>query len=74
MRPLVIAAMLALGACATPVAHVAASYQNPVINADFPDPTVIKAPDGFYYGYATQSERGGKWINIQLAPSPDLVH
>jgi arabinan endo-1,5-alpha-L-arabinosidase len=69
-----ISALLALGSCATPVAHAPATYANPVIDADFPDPTVIKAPDGFYYGYATQSQRDGKWINIQLARSQDLVH
>jgi arabinan endo-1,5-alpha-L-arabinosidase len=50
------------------------AYTNPVMDADFPDPMVIKAPDGSYYGYATQTERGGKWINIQLARSTDLVH
>jgi arabinan endo-1,5-alpha-L-arabinosidase len=67
---------IALGSCATPLARapVAASYANPVLDADFPDPTVIQAPDGFYYGYATQTERDGKWVNIQVARSADLVH
>jgi arabinan endo-1,5-alpha-L-arabinosidase len=74
VRTFVIAAFLALAGCATPVAQVSRTYANPVIDADFPDPTVIKAPDGFYYGYATQTERDGKWINIQVARSPDLVH
>lgn len=46
---------------------------NPVLDSDFPDPTVIKAPDGFYYAYATQSERSGKMLNVQVARSPDLV-
>ena len=50
------------------------TYANPVLDADFPDPTVIRAPDGFYYGYATQTKRGGNWINIQLAQSKDLTH
>jgi len=50
------------------------TYTNPVLDADFPDPTVIRAQDGFYYGYATQTQRDGKWINIQVARSPDLVH
>jgi arabinan endo-1,5-alpha-L-arabinosidase len=69
-------ASLALGSCATPVARapVQATYANPVLDADFPDPAVLKAPDGFYYAYATQTERGGKWINIQVARSSDLVH
>ena len=65
-----------LGSCAMPAARAPAeaSYVNPVINADFPDPTVIRAPDGFYYGYATQTEHDGRWINIQAARSADLVH
>jgi arabinan endo-1,5-alpha-L-arabinosidase len=67
-------AFLGLGSCATPVPRAAATYVNPVLNADFPDPTVIKAPDGYYYGYATQTKREGKWVNIQLARSADLVH
>ena len=31
------------------------TYANPVLDADFPDPAVIRAPDGFYYAYATQT-------------------
>ena len=49
-------------------------YLNPVIDEDFPDPAVIHAPDGYYYAYATQTLRDGKWINIQVARSLDLVH
>jgi hypothetical protein len=30
-------------------------YTNPVIDADFPDPALIHAPDGYYYAYATQT-------------------
>jgi arabinan endo-1,5-alpha-L-arabinosidase len=73
-----LAAMLsfALAGCATPLARAPqqAAYVNPVLDADFPDPTVIRAPDGFYYGYATQTERNGRMINIQVARSADLVH
>ena len=56
-------AALALSSCATPLARspVAANYANPVLDSDFPDPAVLKAPDGFYYAYATQTEMGGKW-------------
>jgi arabinan endo-1,5-alpha-L-arabinosidase len=67
------AALLSFG-CATPAARTQATYANPVIDADFPDPAVLRAPDGSYYAYATQSQRGGHWINIQLARSSDLVH
>ena len=31
------------------------TYVNPVLDADFPDPAVILAPDGYYYAYATQT-------------------
>ena len=50
------------------------TYANPVLDADFPDPTVMRAPDGTYYAYATQTKRAGNWINIQLAASTDLTH
>src|SRR3954449_3642247 len=52
----------------------AGTYVNPVLDADFPDPAVILAPDGHYYAYATQTLRDGHWINIQVARSTDLVH
>ena len=54
--------------------HASRTYRNPVLDADFPDPAVILAPDGFYYAYATQTQREGEWINIQVARSADLVH
>jgi arabinan endo-1,5-alpha-L-arabinosidase len=60
---------------ASPVpATATGTYVNPVLDADFPDPSVIQAPDGFYYAYATQTLRDGAWINIQVARSADLVH
>jgi arabinan endo-1,5-alpha-L-arabinosidase len=51
-----------------------ATYRNPVLDADFPDPAVILGPDGSYYAYATQTQRDDAWINIQVARSADLVH
>lgn len=50
------------------------TYANPILDADFPDPAVILAADGFYYAYATQTLRDGQWINIQVARSADLLH
>jgi arabinan endo-1,5-alpha-L-arabinosidase len=50
------------------------TYVNPVLDADFPDPAVILAPDGYYYAYATQTLRDGHWINIQVSRSADLIH
>ena len=69
-------ALLGLGSCATPLARPAAqaTYSNPVLDSDFPDPMVLRAPDHFYYAYATQTERDGRWVNIQVARSSDLVH
>jgi arabinan endo-1,5-alpha-L-arabinosidase len=49
-------------------------YLNPILDSDFPDPTILRAPDGYHYAYATQTEREGKWINIQVARSADLIH
>jgi len=66
-------AALSLSACAAPLATAPATFANPVLDADFPDPTVVRAADGYYYAYATQSQRAGKWVNIQVARSADLV-
>jgi arabinan endo-1,5-alpha-L-arabinosidase len=48
-------------------------YTNPVLDLDFPDPTVVRAPDGWYYAYATQTILNGQTINIQVARSKDLI-
>jgi arabinan endo-1,5-alpha-L-arabinosidase len=69
MRIFVPLAALALSACTT--LPQVRSYTNPVIDADFPDPAVVRAADGNFYVYATQ---GGDPIrNIQVARSDDLV-
>ncbi|HEX8637838.1 MAG TPA: glycoside hydrolase family 43 protein, partial [Pyrinomonadaceae bacterium] len=47
-------------------------FQNPVLDVDFPDPTVIRSSDGNFYAYATQTVVGGNWLNIQVARSVDL--
>src|SRR5438270_4451386 len=57
------------GAAPARRAHHSVSYANPVLDADFPDPMILRAPDGAYYGYATQTKRVGHWLNIQLARS-----
>jgi len=49
------------------------TYQNPVLNRDFPDPTVIAAPDGWYYAYGTETMINARPYNIQVARSQDLV-
>ena len=61
-------------AAAGRAAALQGTYVNPVMDADFPDPAVMLASDGFYYAYGTQTLRDGHWINIQVARSSDLVH
>ncbi|MDT4896969.1 MAG: arabinan endo,5-alpha-L-arabinosidase [Acidobacteriota bacterium] len=51
----------------------ATRYTNPVLDADFPDPTVMRASDGWYYAYATQTIINGRTVNIQVARSLDLI-
>ncbi len=67
-----IAAMLLAG-CVT-AAPLALSGPHLAIDADFPDPAVIRAEDGTYLAYATQTEREGRMVNIQVARSRDLSH
>lgn len=60
--------VLALGAC-TPKEKEIKMYTNPVIEHNFADPTFIKADDGHYYAYSTQSKLG----DIPIYQSDDLV-
>jgi len=46
-----------------------ATFTNPVLNQDFPDPDVLRVGDK-YYAYATNANA----VNIQAARSDDLVH
>ena len=55
-------------------ADAQSAYINPVYNADFPDPTVIRGHDGLFYAYATNTSVAGKVFNIQVAKSPDLIN
>ncbi len=56
-----------------PVSLPDSLYANPVFDRDFPDPTVIRGQDGYFYAYATETVVDGKWYNIQVARSEDLV-
>jgi arabinan endo-1,5-alpha-L-arabinosidase len=62
------------GAQGVATARAAGEFQNPVLDADFPDPTVIRAKDGYYYAYATQTIVDGKLHHIQAARSKDMVN
>ena len=72
--PLALAA--AVAACATPIgAPIVATYSNPVLDLDFPDPATLSMPDGSTYVYATQGDNGGAtMLNLRVAHSADLVH
>src|SRR5436305_7833815 len=74
MHPLRLCLALILGLALGAAAQAAARYRNPVIDADFPDPAVLRAADGYYYVYATQSGHDGRMLDIQAARSRDLVH
>lgn len=50
------------------------TYRNPVFDFDFPDPTIVRAGDGYFYAYATQAVVDGKLQHIQVARSEDLLH
>jgi arabinan endo-1,5-alpha-L-arabinosidase len=49
-------------------------YTNPVYDHDAPDPTVIRASDGDFYAYTTQSIYGPTLKNIPVLRSDDLIH
>lgn len=50
-----------------------ATYRNPVFAHDAPDPTILRAPDGMYYAYTTQSIYLDL-LEIPILASSDLVH
>ena len=64
--------VIALASCAS-IPSLERTYQNPVLDRDFPDPAVLRSPAGWFYVYATQSADAGKFLNIQVARSRDLV-
>jgi arabinan endo-1,5-alpha-L-arabinosidase len=70
--------LAALAGCATPDRSDHGSavrrYLNPVMDRDFPDPAVLRAPDGWIYAYATQTPLNGSMHNIQVARSRNLVN
>ncbi|HEX6227013.1 MAG TPA: glycoside hydrolase family 43 protein [Chryseolinea sp.] len=55
-------------------AYAQSTYTNPVHNADFADPTVIRGHDGLFYAYATNTSVDNKFYNIQVALSSDLIN
>ena len=69
-RNLLFSFSLALAVMATACAQSEQSqYNNPVIDESLPDPSVIKASDGYYYLYATENIR-----NVPIYRSADLIN
>jgi arabinan endo-1,5-alpha-L-arabinosidase len=62
-----------MGCVTATTPQMSAVVSQPVLDANFPDPAVLLAPDSSYYAYATQSEVDGKMQNIQVARSTDLI-
>ncbi len=71
--PLALVPLLLAAACVTPDPRREPAGRAIAIDADFPDPAVLRAEDGSYYAYATQGSVAGRMVNIQLARSPDLA-
>jgi arabinan endo-1,5-alpha-L-arabinosidase len=72
MRFLIGLAALLLPGCVPADGSEASPGPWVAIDADFPDPAVILADDGYYYAYATQGRVEGQMVNIQTARSRDL--
>jgi arabinan endo-1,5-alpha-L-arabinosidase len=75
--------LLKIALLATSVFFLGARYSESPFNTrvaldhDFPDPGVVKADDGFYYAYSTQTiteTLPHTLVNIQTARSKDLTH
>ncbi|WP_157891902.1 glycoside hydrolase family 43 protein [Paenibacillus crassostreae] len=49
-------------------------FTNPVYQSDAPDPTVLKADDGYYYAVTTQTDRDGTFTPLPILQSKDLVN
>lgn len=56
-------------AVSRPFKYINIMYSNPVADRSLPDPTIIKAPDGWFYLYATEDTR-----NIPVMRSENLTH
>lgn len=52
----------------------AKTYTNPVVTPVAADPSIIRAPDGNFYLYATQDHWGGKEHYLPIFTSRDLIN
>jgi arabinan endo-1,5-alpha-L-arabinosidase len=51
----------------------APTYKNPVFEQDAPDPSLVRAADGNFYAYTSQSMYEEKLVHAPILRSPDLV-
>ena len=65
--------VVAAGAAAFLLWPSGPTYTNPVYDHDAPDPAVIRAPDGTFFAYTTQSLYGTQLIHFPVLRSRDLV-
>lgn len=65
--------LFAADAAAQGVTALAATYANPVLDDDFPDPMILRAHDGWYYAYATGTSDGKTARHVSVSRSRDLV-
>lgn len=49
------------------------TYSNPIFPHDFPDPTIVRGKDGYFYAYSTQNRIQGKRYYIPIIRSKNLV-
>ncbi len=74
MLRLLLPLLLVLAGCAPHYAiPIATTYQNPVLDTDFPDPAYLRGRDGTHYAYGTQGQHDGRMLNLPVARSHDLV-
>lgn len=69
MKRLMQAALVACLMAVVAISAYADGYTNPLIKRDFPDPSIIKAQDGYYYIYSTQTVEG----RIPIYRSANLI-
>ncbi len=67
LKTILLAGLLSVAAFASAQTEKA-YYQNPVIDTSLPDPTVVRAKDGYFYLYATEDIR-----NLPIYKSRDLI-
>lgn len=68
-----LASILVPACTGSPSSAPSATYRNPVFAHDAPDPSVIRAADGYFYAYTTQSIYPAGVLNLPILRSSDLV-